>query len=75
MKIAATPYATWQPPLRHDKKEGGIPPPPTLHPTIHPRKICLYTVSILHIGWEWGGELGRSPGSGSGGEEPAEIGE
>ena len=48
MKIAATPYATWQPPLRHDKKEGGIPPPPTLHPTIQPRKICLYTVSILY---------------------------
>ena len=60
MKIAVITMLPGNPPLRHGKKEGRIPPPPTPHPTIHLSKIrlcCLYTIL-----------------AGSGGrEEPVEI--
>ena len=55
MKIAATPHATWQPPLCYGKKEGGISPPPTPHPTITHVKY-VRTVSILY--WLGVGEGG-----------------
>ena len=46
MKIAVITMLPGNPPLRHDKKEGRIPPPAP-HPTIHLSKIhlcCLYTI-------------------------------
>ena len=46
MKIAATNMLPGNPQLRHDKKEGRIPPPTPTPPFICVKYVC--TVSILY---------------------------